>query len=613
MARSFLREVFGRRALRSSDYTSVVLFSLLVFVVGIIATSLFAQAITQQNLKDYNSMLEQESSTLSQRMEDRLAHNISMLVAAQTYVNQKETITDRDWEVFYGNMRIRERFPYLVGVGYVERVARDNFSAFEETRRREGTDNYTIHPVVDGASQTPIKYLQPRSSENEKALGYDMHTDAVRAIAMDDARDSGDAVMTAPVDLVQDKDSSSPRKGVLLYYPIYMGGRLPATIAERREQLRGFAYLVLRPGDVVAQYAKELPSLDDSMHITMSDEAFESEVQLYGGKAPAHISKDAITKAETFSVHNRRWKIAVTGHDSPLSRLYGPLGIFIMGTTVSIVAGFVTYYLLVSRILKVEKSLQAEVQRTKDELLALASHQLRTPASGVKQYLGMLSSGMAGGLSEMQTELVRKAYDTNERQIEIINELLYVSKIDAGQLLIEPTRMDLTKTACRAMDNFQEQAAAKDITLTCKARKPYIVHADDRYVVMVIENLISNAVKYSYPSSKVTVRLKETATNVSVSVTDTGVGIAKHDIERVFDKFDRVENPLSHAEGGSGLGLFLARQLARAHGGDVTVTSGVEKGSTFTLTLPKESTIDRAYVNLKPVKKIGTIVGRRSK
>lgn len=611
MARSFFREVFGRRALRSSDYTSVVLFSLLVFIVGIVATSLFAQAITQQNLKDYNSVLDQESLTLSQRMEDRIKYNIDMLIAAQTFVNQKEQVVRQDWKTFYDDMRIRERFPYLTGVGYVEKVDSASFSSFEQMLRQEGFDGYTIHPVDGEPYQTPIKFIQPETAENDKALGYDMHTDPTRAVAMDEARDSGEAVMSAPVDLVQDKDKADARKGILLYYPVYRANPAPSTIAERRAQLRGFVYLILRPGDILAQYTKELPSLNDSMYVAMNDEAFGSNVQLYGGQVPAHVSKDAITKTRTFNVYNRRWAVSVTGHDSPLNRLYGPLGIFIMGTTVSVVAGLVTYYLLVSRILKVEKSLQAEVQRTKDELLALASHQLRTPASGVKQYLGMLSSGMMGELSPSQTEVVRKAYDTNERQIEIINELLYVSKIDAGQLLIEPTSMNLTRTACRAMGNFQEQAAAKDISLVCKARRPYTVHADDRYIMMVIENLISNAIKYSYPSTEVRVRLKQTANSVSVSVTDMGVGIAKRDIERVFEKFDRVENPLSHAEGGSGLGLFLARQLARAHGGDVTVVSAVDKGSTFTLTLPKESTIDRAFVSLKPVKKIGTIVGRK--
>jgi signal transduction histidine kinase len=237
-------------------------------------------------------------------------------------------------------------------------------------------------------------------------------------------------------------------------------------------------------------------------------------------------------------------------------------------------------------------------------LLALASHQLRTPASGVKQYLGLLNSGMLGELSSEQKSVTQKAYDANERQLEIINEMLYVSKADAGQLVIEPKTFNLTALTQTVIDGFAEQASQKDIRIAFRTKRDYQVTADDRYVTMAVENLISNAIKYSYPSSTVRVGIASRGKMVSLYVKDRGVGIAKHNIEMVFGKFNRVDNPLSHSEGGSGLGLFLARQLARAHGGDVTVESALEKGSTFSMTLPKKLTVNQTILHLNRITKI---------
>jgi two-component system sensor histidine kinase SenX3 len=115
---------------------------------------------------------------------------------------------------------------------------------------------------------------------------------------------------------------------------------------------------------------------------------------------------------------------------------------------------------------------------------------------------------------------------------------------------------------------------------------------------MIIENIISNAIKYSYPDSTVTVSSKLDPTSFVVKVTDKGVGISEEDIERIFEKFDRIDNPLSRQEGGSGLGLFLANQLAKGHGGSITVEQNKTKGSTFVVTLPRVAMIDNDIVNI---------------
>ena len=254
---------------------------------------------------------------------------------------------------------------------------------------------------------------------------------------------------------------------------------------------------------------------------------------------------------------------------------------------------------LLRRLEHVQRSYEHEVERTKDELLALASHQLRTPASGVKQYIGILTSGIVGPLTAAQQQIAEKAYNTNERQIEIINQLLYVSKIEAGKVTLRLVKSDITPVVQRAVDSLQATARLKNIKVIFKTKQPRYVFGDEQYFAMIVDNLISNAIKYSYPNTTVMVRIVRRPDDfLAVSVTDRGVGIPDHDKEHLFQKFRRLNNPLSRSESGSGLGLFLAYQLARAHGGDITVSSQEGKGSTFTLLLPTTLRFNEAQVDI---------------
>lgn len=247
----------------------------------------------------------------------------------------------------------------------------------------------------------------------------------------------------------------------------------------------------------------------------------------------------------------------------------------------------------------VQRDHEAALQRTKDELLALASHQLRTPASGVKQYLGMLHQGYFGDLTEEQSVIANKAYIANDRQLEIIDQLLHVAKADAGQLLLRIENIDVVELVQGIIDSYTDKANEKGIKVRLKsASKKINCEVDDRYVHMIIENIMSNAIKYSYPASKINVRIESDGTDIVVEVEDYGVGIAEEDMGKLFQKFTRIENPLSRIEGGSGLGLFLADKIARAHHGEITISSSLGEGFTATLGLPRKSKLQKNVIQL---------------
>jgi len=262
-----------------------------------------------------------------------------------------------------------------------------------------------------------------------------------------------------------------------------------------------------------------------------------------------------------------------------------------------VLGGFV-FSLLKLRIGRVRLEHETELQKTKDDLLALASHQLRTPATSVRQYTSMLAQGYFGELSEDQKAIIDKAYRANDRQLEIIDQLLYVAKADAGQLTMQYVDFDIVHVTKEVIDGFRAVSSAKKITMVFEGPPKLTAYGDVRFIRMIIENLISNAIKYSYASSNITITAHQTGETIELEVDDTGVGIPEQQQAHLFKKFTRIQNPLSSSEGGSGLGLYLAQKLAKTHGGEIRVISDAEQGSTFTLQLPKKTDEEENVVQL---------------
>jgi PAS domain S-box-containing protein len=229
-----------------------------------------------------------------------------------------------------------------------------------------------------------------------------------------------------------------------------------------------------------------------------------------------------------------------------------------------------------------------EINRAKDEFIALASHQLRTPATGVKQYVGMLLQGYGGELDGQQTDLLQTAYDSNERQLDVINALLNVAQLDAGKVALKrvPCRIDHL-----LRDIIKEQAETFQVrhqSLTAHMpAKPVTASIDRRLIRMVLENIIDNAGKYTPWHKTITIHLASTAKLVTIAVSDQGVGISKRDQAKLFQKFSRIDNDLSTLANGSGLGLYWAKKILDLHDATISVNSKARQGSTFTVSLPK--------------------------
>ena len=223
----------------------------------------------------------------------------------------------------------------------------------------------------------------------------------------------------------------------------------------------------------------------------------------------------------------------------------------------------------------------------KRDFISLASHQLRTPASGVKAFLSILLEGHTGKLTKRQHEFVAKANDANNRQLEIIESLLSLASIQSGKIILRKEPVDLRTIFNRSLAEHQPALRVKKQRLTIhKSKQALYLNADPTYIQMAIDNLLSNAIKYTPDKGRVTVTSWGTATSAYLEVADTGIGIAKKDLPALFQKFSRLHDPASKTVEGSGLGLYLVKAIVELHGGTITVRSQVGTGSRFRIKLP---------------------------
>lgn len=228
------------------------------------------------------------------------------------------------------------------------------------------------------------------------------------------------------------------------------------------------------------------------------------------------------------------------------------------------------------------------LDRTKSEFISLASHQLRTPLSGVKWALNMLLSGEFGKLSQPIRKVIKDGYESNERMILLVDDLLNVSRIESAKVSFAIDTFSLGTLVGEVVKENRHTAEDKQVSLRVvnRARVPTTVRADRTRIRFVIQNLVDNAIKYSLSNTTITITVWVEKGSVFCSIADEGIGIPEHQLKNLFSKFFRADNAVMSTTPGSGLGLYIVKSiLGRSHG-DITVVSRENEGSTFTFFLP---------------------------
>jgi len=231
--------------------------------------------------------------------------------------------------------------------------------------------------------------------------------------------------------------------------------------------------------------------------------------------------------------------------------------------------------------------LAEDSSRTRNEFLSTMSHELRTPLNSIIGFSDLLIEGSLGPLNERQTKYIQNVHNSGKRLLKVINDILDLSKVEAGTTELEPETFKIAKVLDEIERVSGPRASAKKLTLKFRVDKRLTtVTADKMRFKQVLYNLISNAIKFTPEGGNVTVSAEKEDKMLRVSVADTGIGISKKDQEYLFQPFKQLDYFLNRRYEGTGLGLALVKRFVEMHGGTVRVESEPGKGSVFTFELP---------------------------
>lgn len=230
-----------------------------------------------------------------------------------------------------------------------------------------------------------------------------------------------------------------------------------------------------------------------------------------------------------------------------------------------------------------------ELDKLKDDFVSMASHELRTPMTAIKSYLWMALNKKKAELSTDLTRYLGRAYHSTERLISLVNDMLNISRIESGRIALRLEEVDPVVLAHEVVEEVIPKATELKLTVKVVEKKVSKILIDSDKIHEVIINLIGNSLKFTKPDGTITITFEEKSPFVYISVTDTGVGMVKGDMARLFKKFSMIEHSYtaSTTSGGTGLGLYISKSIITLHKGDITAFSpGQGKGSTFTVSLP---------------------------
>jgi PAS domain S-box-containing protein len=230
-----------------------------------------------------------------------------------------------------------------------------------------------------------------------------------------------------------------------------------------------------------------------------------------------------------------------------------------------------------------------ELDRLKDEFIALVSHELRTPLTSIRGYTELLLDGEAGDLTDDQRRFLGVVERNSHRLLHLVGDLLFLAQVEAGKLVLDVGDVDLGAVASESVETARLQAEAKEITLTLATGPVPLVAGDRARIAQLLDNLVSNAIKFTPERGRVDVRVRALDDQAILEVRDNGMGIPSGEQDFLFERFFRTTTATEQAIQGTGLGLAISKAIVEAHSGRITVASTQGAGTTFRVALPLRS------------------------
>ncbi|HEX6788341.1 MAG TPA: HAMP domain-containing sensor histidine kinase [Gaiellaceae bacterium] len=249
-------------------------------------------------------------------------------------------------------------------------------------------------------------------------------------------------------------------------------------------------------------------------------------------------------------------------------------------------------------LLAVQNEKLMEADKLKDEFVALISHDLRTPLTSIMGYVELALEDVGGPLDDERRQYLEVVSRSSDRLLRLVDDLLFVARVQAGRLVLERSTLDLCTIARQSVEEARPRAENKQLIIAFNGNGPVMLEADKGRLFQLLDNLISNAIKFTPEGGRVDVNVEPAADGAVLEVTDTGMGLGPGEADHVFDRFFRSSRVVAQQVPGTGLGLFISRAIVEAHGGTIAVSSHDGAGTTFRIQLPSRDRSPRTTAEL---------------
>lgn len=578
--------------------------SLLVLIAGLLITVVFTYLTYRYNEKQAEDELRSASIELGLKIDARLRAHALILRTGAAYFSVSDTVSREQWKEFIERSRIDINLPGIQGVGYSVIIPSDKLQEHTESVRQEGFPNYTVSPEGKREIYTSIVYLEPFSGRNLRAFGFDMYSEPVRRRAMELSRDNDVAMLTGRVGLVQETGEDI-QSGTLMYVPDYMPGMPINTVDERRAAIRGWVYSPYRMRDlmqgILGRWDEEH---QDRIGLQIYDDSLSVSSLLYDSQ------RNDSTGIDMFS--NRSIKLPVEFNGKKWLLLFSQsreVSFFHANVLIVFFSGLIIsglLYLLVLSYLKIERrSYQIRKQNeelhklnvTKDKFFSIIAHDLKSPFNSIIGFSKILIDQVEMKKYEGVAKYAGIIHQSSNVAMELLMNLMEWSQSQTGRMVYKPDKFDLTELVREVERLFTDIANHKSLEIRKEIPDNMVVFADYDMVGTIMRNLISNAIKFTHPGGSIVIKARELSWGHIICVSDTGVGIPKNKIDKLFRIDESYSTSGTQNEKGTGLGLILCKEFVEKHGGKIWVENEEEvqgneksRGSAFCFTLPSEKT-----------------------